>query len=58
LLDSLAAAAAQCEPNIFSTQSRKRSGKIFCGDARALAAIFRGDFTQHFRAKKMSPRIC
>jgi len=31
---------------------------FFCGDARAIAAIFRGDFARHSRAKKMSPRIC
>jgi len=45
-------------PNIFSTRSTKRAGKIFCGDAPTIAAIFRGDFALHFRAKKKSPRIC
>jgi len=45
-------------PNIFSTQSKKCAGKIFCGRGRAIATIFRGDFAPHFHAKKKPPRIC
>jgi hypothetical protein len=36
----------------------KVRGKLFFGSARTIAAIFRGDFARHFRAKKMPREIC
>jgi hypothetical protein len=43
--------------HFFHAINKARGKKVFA-EAQSIAAIFRGDFARHFRAKKKSVQIC